>query len=102
MYQLLKKIGSFLRTSTFEEMITKFLLNSILYHVGMVWIISSKDEMTYEIDESNHQDWLNKVPWYNRAICSRLHGSLIEYFITYSRTDRYNIMCSLVAHDKNN
>ena len=29
-----------------------------------------------------------------------LHGSLFEYFITKARNDRYNIMCSLVAHYK--
>ena len=29
-----------------------------------------------------------------------MHGSLFEDFITHSRTDRYNIMCSLVANDK--
>ena len=69
--------------------------------MGMLWIISSNDEMKYEIDESNHQDWLNKVPWYNTDICSRLHGSLFEYFITHARTDRYNLMCYLVEHDKN-
>ena len=57
--------------------------------------------MKYEIDESNHQYWFNKVPWYNTDICSRLHGSLLEDFIIHARTDRYNLMCSLVAHDKN-
>ena len=53
-----------------------------------------------KFDKSNHQDWLNKVPWCNTAICSRLHGSLFEYVITHARIDRYNLMCSLVAHDK--
>ena len=56
--------------------------------------------MKYEIDEINHPNWLNKVPWYNTAICSRFHGSLFEDFITHARTDRYNLLCSLVAHDK--
>ena len=81
-------------------MITKFLLNVILHHVGMLWIISSNEEMKYEIDKSNHQYWLNKVHWCNTAICSSLHGSLFEDFITHARTDIYNLMCSLVAHDK--
>ena len=36
--------------------------------------------------------------WY--MICSSLHGSLFEYFITHARTDRYDIMCYLVPHDK--
>ena len=57
--------------------------------------------MEYEITtKSNHLDWLNKGPWYNKNICSKLHGIKFEDFITQARTDRYNIMCSLVAHDR--
>ena len=68
--------------------------------MGMSWIISSNEEMKNEIDKSNQQCWLNKGPWYNTAICSRLHGSMFEDFITHAITDRYNLMCYLVAHDK--
>ena len=92
-----KETGLYLQNSTFEEMITKFVLNEILHHVGMSWIIRSNYEMKYETDESNHKDWLNKGPWYNTDICPRLHGSMFEDFITHARTDRYNLMCSLVA-----
>ena len=73
----------------------------MLHHVGMSWIISSNEEMKYDIDKINHQDWLNKGPWYNIDICSRLHGILFEDFIIHARTDRYNLTCSLVAQDKN-
>ena len=66
----------------------------------MMWIISSNDEMKYEIDKINHQDCFNKVPWYNKDICSRLHGSLFEYFITHAGTNRYNLKCYLVPHGK--
>ena len=58
--------------------------------------------MKYEIDKIIHQDWLNKCPWYNTVICSRLHGSLFEDFRTHARTDIYNLICYLVAHAKNN
>ena len=81
-------------------MITKCVLNAVLHHVGMSWIIISNNEMKYEIDKINHQDWLNKGPWYNTAICSRLHESMFEDSITNARTNRYNLMCSLVSHDK--
>ena len=57
--------------------------------------------MKYDTDVSNHQDWLNRDPWYNIDIHSKLHGSLFEYFITHARTDKYNLMCSLVEYDKN-
>ena len=84
----------------FDEIITKFVLNEILHNVGMSWIIRSNKEMNYDMDGNDHQDWLNKGPWYNTSIYSKLHGSTFEDFIIQSRTDRYNIMCSLVAHDK--
>ena len=50
--------------------------------------------------KSNHPDQLNKVAWYNTAICSSLHGSLFEYSVTNELTNRYDLMCSIVAHDK--
>ena len=52
------------------------------------------------MDKNNHQDWLNKGPWYNTSICLKLRGSKFEDFITQARTYRYNLMCYLVAHDK--
>ena len=76
------------------------MLNAIMNHVDMSWIISSNKEMNYETEENNHQDWLNKGLWYNKSIYLKLHGSMFEDFITYARTDRYNLMCYLVAHDK--
>ena len=35
-----------------------------------------------------------------KKICSKLYGSTVEGFIKQDRTDIYNIMCSLVAHDR--
>ena len=81
-------------------MIIKFVLNAIFHNVGILWIICSNNAMLYEIEEINHPDWLNKGPWYNKDICSKLHGKLFEDFIRYARIDRYHIMCSIIAHDK--
>ena len=47
----------------YDEIITKFVLNAILHHFVMSWIINSNQEVEYEMDENNHQDWLNKRPW---------------------------------------
>ena len=80
-------------------MITQFVLNAILHHVIMSWIICFDRKMKYKIDKSNHPNCLNKGPWYNTYICSKLHGRLFEDFITYERTDRYNLICSIVAPD---
>ena len=76
------------------------MLNTILHHMGMLWMICYKEQMFYEIDEIHHPNWLNKGTWYNTDICSKLHGKLFEDFISHARTDRYNLMCSIFAHDK--
>ena len=41
-----------------------------------------------------------KNPRYNTAICYTLHGKLFEDFIKDERTDSYHIMCSIIAHNK--
>ena len=73
-------------TWVYDEIVTKFVLNSMLHHVGMSWIIRSNQEMEYEMNKTNHQDWLNKGPWYNISICSKLHGSRFEGFIIQAGT----------------
>ena len=51
-------------TWVYDEIIPKFVLNEMLHHVGMSWIISSNQEMEYEMNtESNNLDWMNKGPW---------------------------------------
>ena len=95
-----KETSLYITTFTLKEIISKFVLHSILYHVGMSWIIFSKEELKYIIDGIYHPYWLNKGTWCNTSICSRLHGIMFEDFITHARTNRYNLMCSLVAHDK--
>ena len=73
----------------------------MLYHVDMSWIISSNQEMEYEMNTKiNHLDWLNKGPWYKKYICSKLHGIKFGGFITQALIERYTIMCCLVAHDR--
>ena len=56
--------------------------------------------MLYEIEENNHPNWFNKVTWYNTTICSKLHEKVFEYFIKNTIIYIYNLMCSIIAHDK--
>ena len=81
-------------------MITKFVLNTILHHLGMSWIICSNEEIKYEIYESNHPVWFNKGPWHNIDMCSKLYGKMFEDFIAHAITDKYNLLCCIIAHDK--
>ena len=86
----------------YDEVITQFVLNAMLHHVVMSRMISTKKEMDYDnFTNSKHLEWFDTGPWYNKNICSKLYGTTFEDFITQARTDRYNIMCYLVAHDRN-
>ena len=73
----------------------------MLHNGGMSWIISSNQEMDYDMTTKiNNLYWLNKGPWYNKNICYKLHGIKFGGFITQALIDRYDIMCSLVARDR--
>ena len=85
----------------YDKMITPFMMNSMLHHVGMSWMISSKKEMDCEnFSKHDNVGWFETGPWHNKNICSKLYGTTFGGFIKQSRSDRYNIMCSLVAHDR--
>ena len=67
----------------YDEVITKFVLNEMLHHVGMSWIIISKKEMDYDnFTNSKKLEWFDTGPWYNKNICSKLNGINFEDFIT--------------------
>ena len=43
----------------------------MLHHVGMSWIISSKEERDYyNFTNSNNLGWFDTGPWHNKNICS--------------------------------
>ena len=45
-------------TWVYDQVITKFVLNAMLHHVGMSWIISSNQDMEYDkYTNSNNLDW---------------------------------------------
>ena len=47
-----------------------------------------------------NSEWMTCGPWYNTSIFKKLNGKLFEGFIRNARTDRYNIMCPIDAHEK--
>ena len=83
----------------YQEIITTFVLNTMLHHVGMIRIIENIEELKYDTDIIN-SDCLTGGPWYNTLICKKLHGKLFEGFIINTRTDRYNIMCSIDSYER--
>ena len=50
----------------YDEFITQFVLNAMLHHVGMSWIISSKKEMDYDnFTNCKKLEWFDTGPWHN-------------------------------------
>ena len=49
-------LDSEINSWVFNEVINKFVLNAILHHVGMSWIIRSNKDKNYEMDRNNNQD----------------------------------------------
>ena len=50
--------------------------------------------------EKHNSDWITGGPWYNTSICKNLHGTVLVKYIINVRTDRYNLMCYIDAHEK--
>ena len=63
--------------TNYQEIITTFVLNTMLYDVGMIWIIENNEYLKYDMDIQN-SDWLTGGPWYNASICNKLHGNYLR------------------------
>ena len=61
----------------YKDIITKYVLNRMLHHVGMSWIIETNQQLEYDIGKHN-LDWITGGPWYNTSICTKLHGILFK------------------------
>ena len=85
----------------YQDIITLFVLNTVLHHVGMLCLIETNQHLKYDMDKHNSY-WMTGGPWYNTYICEKFHGNLFEGFIKNARTDIYNIICSIDAHEKIN
>ena len=77
--------------NNYKYIITSFLLNTLLHHVGISWIIETHKQLKYDRDKYN-LDWKRGGSWYNTSICKKINGTMFEEFIRNARTDRYIIM----------
>ena len=41
--------------TTYQDIITTFLLNTMLQHVGMLWIIETHKHLKYDMDKHNSE-----------------------------------------------
>ena len=46
----------------YNDIIAQFVLNTMLHHIGMSWIIKTNQQLKYDIKKHNH-DWIKGGPW---------------------------------------
>ena len=85
--------------NSYQDITTSFVLNTVLHHVGMLWIIETNQHLEYDMDKHDSY-WMTGGPWYNTSICEKIHGNVFEEFIRNERTDRYTIMFSIDDNEK--
>ena len=50
----LKMISMDKMNTTYQDIITSFVLNTMLHHVGMLWIIGTNKQLEYDMDKLYH------------------------------------------------
>ena len=48
-----KKTSLSVKNKNYKDMIANFLLNKVLDHVGLLWIIGTNQQLKYDIDKHN-------------------------------------------------
>ena len=71
----------------------------VLHHVGLYWIIRLNQEPNFYL-QLHCTSWVINIPCYNTTICSQLQGLLFEDYVKTTRRERYNLMCSIEAHER--
>ena len=41
--------------TTYQDIITTFLLNTILHHVGILWKIETREQLQYDMEKHNSE-----------------------------------------------
>ena len=94
-----KKTVLLVKNNNYKDMVTRFALNSVLHHVDLSLIIETNQKLEYDIDK-NIPYWITDGTWHKKSICIKLNGTVSKKYIRNARTDIYNIMCYIYAHDK--
>ena len=56
--------------TTYQDIITNFVLNTMLHHVGMLCIIETHEQLKYDMDKHN-SEWMIGGTWYNTSFCKK-------------------------------
>ena len=59
----------------YKNIITSFVLNKLLQHIGMSWIIKTNKNLEYYMDKNN-SNWTTCGTCYNTSICKKKRKSV--------------------------
>ena len=66
--------------TTYQDIFTNFVLNTMLHHVGMLWILENHEQLKDDTDIQNLY-WLTGGTRYNTSIHKKLHGNCLRYLL---------------------
>ena len=72
------------------------MLNKVLHHVVMSWIIETNQQWKYDIEKHN-PDWITYGTWYNTYICTKLYETAFENVLDMQALIDI-ILCVLLVH----
>ena len=82
-----------------NSVITPFVIQMVFQHVGLLLIINNNKYLKFEMNVQVSQ-WMDKSPWYNITILTKLNGQIFkDYFRTVCK-DMYELMCAVYVYAK--
>ena len=63
--------------TNYKDIITSFMLSTVLQYVGMPWMIETHEQFKYDMVKHN-LDWITGGPWYNTSIFLNYMGQCLK------------------------
>ena len=81
--------------TTYQDIITLFVFNTMLHHVGMLWVIETNQHLKYDMDKHNSY-WMIGGPWYNTYICKNYMETCLNHSLEMQElTDMISFVSSM-------
>ena len=98
-YNFKKSVTYKLQTEELNSVITPFVLPVVFQDSGLLWIIGKNNHILFKMAIIVSQ-WMDKVPWYNKIICTKLNGQIFEDYFKTGCKDRYELICNIYEYVK--
>ena len=82
--------------TTYQYIIKILVLNTMLHHVVMLWIIEIHEQLQYDMDKQN-SEWMTCGPWYDTYICKNYMEKCLRNLLEMQELTDI-ISCVLLVH----